>query len=241
MEEIELMVALIGMLFVMYILVFGIIIFMNYLDFNDSNYQRASNHTFWQTFFDKGNMGEYNIYRTLEKIKGTKLILTNLYIPKEDGSTTEIDLVMITKYGFFVIESKNYSGWIFGDEKHRNWTQTFPNKKKFKFFNPIWQNKGHIKALKEVLSITDDSLMQSFIIFSNNCELKKITVTSSNVSVGKRNQLKALLKRELQNTSPKLTTEDIKYYFQILKPFMHADDETKQLHIETIKGKLSKL
>lgn len=102
------MVALIGMLFVMYILVFGIIIFMNYLDFNDSNYQRASNHTFWQTFFDKGNMGEYNIYRTLEKIKGTKLILTNLYIPKEDGSTTEIDLVMITKYGFFVIESKNY-------------------------------------------------------------------------------------------------------------------------------------
>lgn len=83
--------------------------------------------------------------------------------------------------------------------------------------------------------------MQSFIIFSNNCELKKITVTSSNVSVGKRNQLKSLFKRELQNTSPKLTTEDIKYYFQILKPFMHADDETKQLHIEIIKGKLSKL
>lgn len=88
MEEIELMGALIGMLFVIYILVFGIVIFMNYLDFNDSNYQRASNHTFWQTFFNKGNMGEYNIYRTLEKIKGTKLILTNLYIPKEDGSTT---------------------------------------------------------------------------------------------------------------------------------------------------------
>lgn len=73
MEEIELMVALIGMLFVMYILVFGIIIFMNYLDFNDSNYQRASNRTFWQTFFDKGNMGEYNIYRTLEKIKRDKI------------------------------------------------------------------------------------------------------------------------------------------------------------------------
>lgn len=67
------MVALIGMLFVMYILVFGIIIFMNYLDFNDSNYQRASNRTFWQTFFDKGNMGEYNIYRTLEKIKRDKI------------------------------------------------------------------------------------------------------------------------------------------------------------------------
>ncbi|MER2002174.1 MAG: nuclease-related domain-containing protein [Carnobacterium inhibens] len=120
------MVELMGMLFGMYIIVFGIVTLKSYMEFNDSNYQKASHHTFWQTFFNKGNMGEYNIYRTLEKIKGTKLILTNLYIPKEDGSTTEIDLVMITKFGFFVIESKNYSGWIFGDEKYRNWTQTFP-------------------------------------------------------------------------------------------------------------------
>ncbi|AEB30149.1 NERD domain-containing protein [Carnobacterium sp. 17-4] len=218
---------------------FGMVILKSYLDFNNSDYQRASNHTFWQTFFNKGNMGEYNIYRTLEKIKGTKLILTNLYIPKEDGSTTEIDLVMFTNFGIFVIESKNYSGWIFGDEKYRNWTQTFPNKKKFKFFNPIWQNKGHVKALKEVLDITDESLMQSYIIFSNNCELKKITVTSPNVSVMKRNQMRNRLKRDLRNTAPKLTSEDIKAHFQVLKPFMHADDKTKQLHIETIQEKLS--
>ena len=237
--EIKVMGALIGMAFVMYILVFGLIIFMNYMEFNDSNYQRASHHTFWQTFFNKGNMGEYNIYRTLEKIKGTKLLLTNLYIPKADGSTTEIDLLLITKYGFFVVESKNYSGWIYGDEKHRNWTQTFPNKKKFKFFNPIWQNKGHVKALKEVVGITDDSLMQSFIVFSNNCELKKITVTSANVHVIKRDQMKQRLKRELTKSAPILTTEDIKYYFQVLKPYMHADDQTKQLHIDTIKAKLS--
>ncbi|MER2173671.1 MAG: nuclease-related domain-containing protein [Carnobacterium sp.] len=232
------MVELMGMLIGIYIIVFGMVILKNYMEFNDSNYQKASHHTFWQTFFNKGNMGEYNIYRTLEKIKGTKLILTNLYIPKEDGSTTEIDLVIITNFGFFVIESKNYSGWIFGDEKYRNWTQTFPNKKKFKFFNPIWQNKGHVKALKEVLDITDESLMQSYIVFSNNCELKKITVTSPNVSVMKRNQMRNSLKRDLRNSAPKLTSEDIKAYFQVLKPFMHADEETKQLHIKKIQEKL---
>lgn len=233
------MVELMGMLFGIYIIVFGMVILKIYIEFIDSNYQKSSHHTIWQTFFNKGNMGEYNIYRTLEKIKETKLILTNLYIPKEDGSMTEIDLVMITKFGFFVIESKNYSGWIFGDEKYRNWTQTFPNKKKFKFFNPIWQNKGHIKALKEVLNITDESVMQSYIVFSNNCELKKITVTSPNVSVMKRNQLRNRLKRDLRNnTVPKLTSEDIKAYFQVLKPFIHVDDKTKQLHIESIQEKL---
>lgn len=232
------MVELMGMLFGIYIIVFGMLILKSYLDFNNSDYQLASNHTFWQTFFNKGNMGEYNIYRTLEKIKGTKLILTNLYIPKEDGSTTEIDLVMITKFGFFVVESKNYSGWIFGDEKYRNWTQTFPNKKKFKFFNPIWQNKGHVKALKEVLNITDETLMQSYIVFSNNCELKKITVTSPNISVIKRNQMRNRVKRDLRNLAPKITSEDIKFYFQILKPFMHVDDKIKQLHIESIQEKL---
>ncbi|ALV21502.1 MULTISPECIES: nuclease-related domain-containing protein [Carnobacterium] len=233
------MVGFMVMLLIIYGMVFGMVILKNYIDFNNSNYQRASNHTFWETFFNKGNMGEYNIYRKLEKIKGTKLLLTNLYIPKEDGSTTEIDLLMITKLGFFVIESKNYSGWIFGNEKNRNWTQTFSNKKKFKFFNPIWQNKGHIKALQEILGIADDLLIHSLIVFSNNCELKKITVTSSNVHVIKQNQIKRTLRRELTNVMPKLTSEDIKIYFQVLKPFMHADEKIKQLHIKTIQEKLS--
>lgn len=80
--------------------------------------------------------------------------------------------------------------------------------------------------------------MQSYIVFSNNCELKKITVTSPNVSVMKRNQMRNSLQRDLRNAAPKLTSEDIKAYFQILKPFMHADDKTKQLHIKTIQEKL---
>ena len=108
------MAELIFNLVVIYITGFGMMKLKIYMDFKNSNYQHASDHNFWQTFFNKGNKGEYNIYRSLEKVKGEKLLLTNLYIPKEDGSTTEIDLLMITKSGLFVVESKNYSGWIFG-------------------------------------------------------------------------------------------------------------------------------
>jgi hypothetical protein len=54
--------------------------------------------------------------------------MTNLYIPKKDGSTTEIDLIMLSQTGVYVFESKNYSGWIFGDEKSKNWMQTLQSK-----------------------------------------------------------------------------------------------------------------
>ena len=70
-------------------------------------------------------------------------ILRNIYIPKENGDTSEIDLLYITQKGIFVIESKNYSGWIFGDEKSTNWTASLPNGQKNRFYNPILQNKTH--------------------------------------------------------------------------------------------------
>lgn len=186
---------------------------------------------------DKGNKGEYNVYRQLKQVKVSKLILTNLYIPKRDGTTTEIDVLMITKYGFFVVESKNYSGWIFGNEKHRQWTQTFPNRQKFKFFNPIWQNKGHISALKEFLGVENDSLMQSLIVFSNDCKLKNITVASPNVHIMNRSRLSGVLKAEIKGAEQQLTTEDIKRYFRMLRPYIRVKKEVKEVHIQQIQEK----
>ncbi|WP_414838600.1 nuclease-related domain-containing protein [Carnobacterium sp. TMP28] len=231
---------LIGVIFIVYISLFALATLKTFLEFQMSSYRLASNHTFIQTFFNKGNWGEYKIYTELEKVKGKKRILTNLYLPKKDGSTTEVDLVMITKFGFFVIESKNYGGWIFGNEANRNWTQSFPNKKKFKFFNPIWQNKGHIRALQETLAITDPTWMHSLIVFSNRCELKKITLTSPTVHVIKKQKIKRVLKKITAKTKPVLTPEEVEQYAQALEPYTHADEKTKELHIETIKAKLSR-
>ncbi|MCA9765899.1 MAG: NERD domain-containing protein [Carnobacterium sp.] len=231
---------LIGIIFIVYISVFALAILKIFLEFKISDYRLASNHTFIQTFFNKGHWGEYKIYSELEKIKGEKRILTNLYLPKKDGSTTEVDIVMITKFGFFVVESKNYGGWIFGNEANRNWTQRFPNKKKSTFFNPIWQNEGHIKALQETLAITDPTWMYSLIVFSNRCELKKITLTSPAVNVIKKQQIKRVLKKITAKGTPVLTPEEVKQYAQALEPYTHADEKTKELHIETIKTKLSR-
>ncbi len=86
-------------------------------EFNDSLYGIVSGNSLKSTIYDKGNYGEYLTFLQLEKLEGNNKVLCNLYIPKQDGSTTEIDLIMINKSGIYVFESKNYSGWIFGDEK----------------------------------------------------------------------------------------------------------------------------
>lgn len=141
--------------------------------------------------FDKGKYGEYLTYKYLNKYeKNGCEFLFNAYIPKKDDENTEIDVMMISPKGIFVFESKNYSGWIFGNEKQRMWTQTLPsgrNITKEQFFNPIIQNKTHIKYLRKIVG--DDIPIHSIIVFSERCELKKVRVESQNVHVIKRNSL----------------------------------------------------
>lgn len=93
-----------------------------------------------------------NIYRELN----------NITIPTPDG-TTQIDHVLVSRYGIFVIEAKNMNGWIFGDAKSAEWTQSFPGGK-FRFQNPLRQNYRHTKCLAEFLGIEHDKL-HSVVMF----------------------------------------------------------------------------
>ena len=65
--------------------------------------------------------------------------LKNVTIATSNG-TTQIDHVIVSKYGVFVIETKNFQGWIFGAENQAQWTQSLPGGRKFRFQNPLHQN-----------------------------------------------------------------------------------------------------
>src|SRR5437867_2230891 len=69
-----------------------------------------------------------------------------LIVPDERG-TTEVDEIVVTPAGVFVVEKKDYGGWIYGKEDDENWTAVYPNREKHRFQNPIRQNYRHIKAL----------------------------------------------------------------------------------------------
>lgn len=97
--------------------------------------------------------------------------LNNVTLPKHHGMTTQIDHIIVSQYGIFVIETKNYQGWIFGNEKQEKWTQVVRGGKKFQFYNPIRQNYGHIKTLSDLLQL-DLAYFHSIIWFASNSELK---------------------------------------------------------------------
>lgn len=117
----------------------------------------------------KGYIGEERIRNILHKLGEDYTVFNDLYVEKEDGTTAQLDHIVVSRFGIFVIETKNYTGWIFGDEKKRNWTQVI-YKKKSRFYNPILQNKNHVKALKEFLCF--EGVFHSIIVFSDSAEFK---------------------------------------------------------------------
>jgi hypothetical protein len=92
-----------------------------------------------------------------------------LVVPTSRGSA-EIDHLIVSKYGLFVIELKDYSGWIFGDKADAKWTAVH-FKKKFWFQNPLRQNFSHVMALQELLGIGRDKMHQA-VVFRGDFEFK---------------------------------------------------------------------
>lgn len=97
-------------------------------------------------------------------------LLNNVTIPFQDG-TTQIDHVLVSTKGVFVIEVKHYSGWIFGNEKSNNWIQTIYRVKN-SFQNPIRQDYRHIKALQQLLDFLPNEQIHSVVVFSGSAEFK---------------------------------------------------------------------
>lgn len=99
----------------------------------------------------------------------TYININNVTIPTANG-TTQIDHVIVSRYGVFVVETKNMDGWIFGDERSPQWTQGLFGRK-FRFQNPLHQNLRHTRALSEFLGIEHEKFI-SVVMFWGDCEFK---------------------------------------------------------------------
>ncbi|MDY5000907.1 MAG: NERD domain-containing protein [Eubacteriales bacterium] len=184
-----------------------------------------------------GQFGEFATEYALtnKNLDGELVVLKNIYVPTQ-GKTTEIDLLMIHEKGIFVFESKNYSGWIFGSADQLNWTQSLQNGDKNKFYNPIRQNRTHIKALAAFLEKPVSEFV-SYIVFSERCTLKKVPADTSDVIIVRRPDMLKKLKATLKTTPTKYTFNDIQDIAKKLQPLTNKDDAEKQQHIINIQNK----
>lgn len=222
--------------FIPIILIIGIFLKRRALisNYDKSDYKKVSGLSYKEMKYNKGYTGEYKLFNELNKIETP--ILTNVYIPKSDGETTEIDIVLIHGTGIYVFENKNYSGTIYGMEKSRQWTQ-YIRSKPYKFLNPIIQNKCHIKHLKEYLGIEDDNVFKSIIVFDDKCNTSKVNIENKDIVFIKSSEAMITIYKLLRHGEMVITGEQMKDIYSKLEKHTKVSEDIKSNHIKYLKEK----
>lgn len=119
----------------------------------------------------KGMVGEKVVAGKLDHLpKNQYRVLNNVTIPTPKGSS-QIDHLVISVYGIFVIETKKYNGWIYGGEQAEYWTQNIYGNK-YQLYNPILQNAGHVRALRRILKKFEPLPIMPIVAFSGKADIK---------------------------------------------------------------------
>jgi hypothetical protein len=178
----------------------------------------------------KGIIGEKSVSFQLNKLDKMKyFILNDIVIPSTNGKTTQIDHVVVSEYGIFVIETKNYRGWIMGDEHSQYWTQVI-YKRKERLYNPIRQNFGHIKALEQLLCEFENLPFISIVSFSVRADLK--VMVSSSELIYTVNLLKTIAKYK----EPTLSRDATQRIANAIQAACLIDKNAKKDHVKALKS-----
>ena len=121
-------------------------------------------------FFSVGAQGERIVARKLKRLGDEYEIFNNVIVGRE-GHTSQIDHIVISKYGIFVVETKNYKGWIFGKADSYYWTQNIYGHK-YNLYNPLFQNKKHVKALQAISPSTPCEAFRPVVVFTKRALLQ---------------------------------------------------------------------
>lgn len=136
----------------------------------------------------KGKSGEMHIHNILTQLPEDYTVLDDIVMKTANG-TTQIDHVVVSKYGVFAIETKNYHGKIFGDDNQQEWTQiivtnvtyrkkwykTYSYVTKNHFYNPVKQSIGHMYAIKKALKEWPDLKIVPIVVFVGSADLNHVT------------------------------------------------------------------
>lgn len=205
-----------------------------------TSYYRMTKIPYRTVLEDKGRFGEYQIYRRLSfyERKGAGLLF-NCYLPKSSGGTTEIDAVMVHTSGIYVFESKNYSGWVFGRETDRMWTQTLKSRQgavsRTQFLNPLFQNQSHVTGLRRQLGLGPDIPVYSVVVFSDRCIVKKITISDPERKVTVWRKLGRTVRKLARRQPDVLSRECVEELYDRLYPYTQVSRRERREHIRNIQ------
>jgi hypothetical protein len=178
-----------------------------------------------------GKRGERRVARALSTLDPIRFkILNDILIGTSKGSS-QIDHIVFSRCGIFVIETKNLKGWIHGSEKDPTWTQTIYRAKQ-RILNPIHQNWSHIRALRDQLTFSGHLPIYPIVVFSGSGELKNVHVTSPVVYV---NELTSLI----ECTGTKVLSDgEVEDLFGQVQQKNLAGKEARKRHISNVRTRV---
>ena len=153
-------------------------------------------------------------------------LFNNIIINSKNNGSTQIDHIIVSKFGIFVLESKDLKGWIFGSKNQSTWTQSMPGAIKYKFQNPIHQNYGHLMALKDLMPFAKDNFY-NIVVFTGEAEIK----TESIENVIYLNKLIEYIKKYNQE---KLNENEVQFAIGKLSYACQTINITVEEHIANI-------
>lgn len=178
----------------------------------------------------KGAVGEFSVNLRVKRALNPNeyRLIQDVMLSASEG-TTQIDHIIVSRYGIFVVETKAYTGWIFGTEGDAQWTQVIYRRNK-RFQNPLRQNYGHIRALAELTEIPEE-YFKSLVVFTGNCTFK--TSMPANVVRGS-GFIKYI--RSFQN--PIIPDQQVPEIESAIRAWTSAvSDEQRAQHITNIRRK----
>lgn len=190
----------------------------------------------------KGKRGEVLVTSILSQLSDDYTILNDMVFRTEKG-TTQIDHVVVSKYGIFAIETKNYRGEIYGDDNRKEWTQlivteitygkkwwkTYTYVTKSHFYNPVKQSVGHALRIKEILSAFPHVKIVPIVVFAGNAILSN--VESKNHVVYEENLLDVIS----EYRAIYLTDDDVQTVISLLEENNVRDIVDDRQHVKNLR------
>ena len=169
-------------------------------------------------------------------------IYHDLIIKKDNDEFSQIDLVLVTSEGIIVFEVKDFSGWIYGSGNNTNWTKVLSyGRKKYKFYNPIKQNKNHITELRKTLKQFKNIPFFSVIVFFGDCELKEINYVPKGTYLVKSHRVFEVLNL-IKNENESIKYINKREVVETLRKLVSLGENVdfQKQHIENIKEMVGK-
>lgn len=180
-----------------------------------------------------GAAGERRVNATLSRNLDAQdyILLEDLTLPTTQG-TTQIDHIVLSRFGIFVVETKNMSGWIFGGESQTRWTQVMRGHKA-QFQNPLHQNYLHVKVVQQLLGVRLDQV-ENLVAFVGTAEPR--TEMPSNVFWSRKDLFSHI---SAQKTVRLTDTEVRDFANKLRSSALDASKDTRQAHVQHVREKVS--